>query len=105
MKSTFRGIKTRLGDDIAGICVLKKTARLMKIVNSTYIPHAGYVDWGYIDGKWQSIGKYIKYPQNRRRQRLCKCETSKRMRKKADLPRKGNYYRQIIKLSMGIVLT
>ena len=42
----------------------KKDRRLRNIItNCGYIPHAGYIDWDLVDGVWQPVGKYIKYPK------------------------------------------
>lgn len=60
-----------------------------------YRPHAGYVDWSYVDGKWMPTGKYIKYPKNSNCQNWCKKASSARVRKYMDLPHKGNSYRRV----------
>ena len=73
----------------------KKFDRLYKIVTSSYIPHAGYVDWNYDGSRFVPTGKYIKYPQNSNCQRWIKRQTSKRTRHYIDLPGKGNYYRRL----------
>ena len=38
---------------------------------------------------------YISYPNHSRIQRWCKQETSTRLRRNPDLPRKGNAYRRL----------
>ena len=50
----------------------RKYKHLFKIVAHGYRPHAGYVDWSYVDGKWMPTGKYIKYPKNSNCQNWCK---------------------------------
>lgn len=75
------------------VMLKQKTNRLMKIVNSSYIPHAGYVDWGWVDNEWVQVGKYVKYPKNSNKQRWMKRYTS-RVSRKTDLPQKGNAYRR-----------
>lgn len=72
----------------------QKKDRLMKIINrGGYNPAAGYVDWDFVDGKWQPIGKYIKYPKNSNQQRFFKRYSNKVARRK-ELPTKGNGYRR-----------
>ena len=75
---------------------VRKNDRLMRIVVRKYIPHAGYVDYGFEGKTLLHSGKYIKYPKNSSCQRWIKRETSRRMRKCNDLPKKGNYYRRIV---------
>lgn len=70
-----------------------KEKRIMSIVNRYYIPHAGYVDWGWVDNEWVQVGKYVKYPKNSNKQRWMKRYTS-RVSRKTDLPQKGNAYRR-----------
>ena len=50
----------------------RKFRRLYRIVTSSYIPHAGYTSWSYVNGQHVPIGTYIKYPKNSSRQRWCK---------------------------------
>jgi len=73
----------------------RKYKHLFKIVTHGYRPHAGYVDWSYVDGKWMPTGKYIKYPKNSNCQNWCKKASSARVRKYMDLPHKGNSYRRV----------
>ena len=42
----------------------KRLIRLYKIVTSSYVPHAGYVDWSFEGEHPVPSGKYIKYPKN-----------------------------------------
>ena len=74
---------------------VRKYQRLRKIVISSYIPHAGYVDWTFVDGHSVPTGKYIKYPKNSNCQKWIKRETSRRQRNREDMPTKGNYYRRL----------
>jgi hypothetical protein len=72
-----------------------KNDRLMVIVGRHYIPHAGYIDWGF-DGKTLlHSGKYIKYPKNSNCQKWMKRETSRRIRNCKCAPPKGNFYRRL----------
>ena len=73
----------------------RKFKHLFRIVTHGYRPHAGYVDWSYVDGKWMPTGKYIKYPKNSNCQNWCKKASSARVRKYMDLPHKGNSYRRV----------
>lgn len=73
----------------------RKFKHLFRIVTHGYRPHAGYVDWSYVDGKWMPTGKYIKYPKNSNCQNWCKRASSARVRKYMDLPHKGNSYRRV----------
>lgn len=72
-----------------------KFNRLYRIVTSSYIPHAGYTSWSYVNGQHVPTGAYIKYPKNSNRQRWCKKASSARVRKYMDLPSKGNSYRRV----------
>ena len=69
--------------------------RLYKIVTSSYVPHAGYVDWSFEGEHPVPCGKYIKYPKNSNCQRWIKRQTSKRVRRYKDMPVKGNHYRRV----------
>ena len=74
---------------------VKKNDELMRIVTRHYVPHAGYIDWGFDGSTLLHSGKYIKYPKNSNRQKWMKRETSKKYRRQLDLPRKGNAYRRL----------
>ena len=73
----------------------RKHSALFKIVTDGYRPHAGYVDWSEVDGKWMPTGKYIKYPKNSNCQRWWKKYSNKIVRKNMNLPQKGNRYRRV----------
>ena len=73
----------------------RKFRRLYRIVTSSYVPHAGYTSWSYVNGQHVPTGAYIKYPKNSSRQRWCKKASSTRVRKYMDLPSKGNSYRRV----------
>lgn len=75
---------------------VRKYKRLYKIVTTSYIPHAGYVDWNFENGRLVPTGKYIKYQKNSNRQQWLKRETNRRIRNSMDVPRKGNYYRRLL---------
>ena len=73
----------------------RKFKRLHRIVTSSYVPHAGYTSWSYVNGQHVSTGTYIKYPKNSDRQRWCKKASNARVRRYMDLPGKGNSYRRV----------
>lgn len=74
---------------------IRKNDSLMRIVTRRYVPHAGYIDYGFDGDTLLHSGKYIKYPKNSNCQRWMKRETSRKSRNCQDLPRKGNYYRRL----------
>ena len=74
---------------------IRKNDALMRIVTRRYVPHAGYIDYGFDGDTLLHLGKYIKYPKNSNCQRRMKRETSRKSRNCQDLPRKGNYYRRL----------
>lgn len=72
----------------------KKDKRLRHIIATIgYAPFVGYIDYGVINGRWEMIGKYIKYNKNSNRQRFYK-KHSNRIVRKSDIPHKGNGYRR-----------
>lgn len=75
----------------------QKVDRLRNIIvgSHTYAPHIGYIDYGYINGQWQPIGNYIKYPKNSNKQKFLKKQTNKRIRR-AKVLVKGNAYRKYL---------
>ena len=41
----------------------KKDRRLCKILSDCrYKPHAGHIEYGWVDGVWQPVKAYIQYP-------------------------------------------
>ena len=74
---------------------VRKNDRLMRIVTRSYVPHAGYIDYGFDGDTLLHSGKYIKYQKNSNCQRWIKRETSRRFRNCKELPPKGNYYRRL----------
>ena len=69
--------------------------RLLKIIRRYYIPHAGYIDYGFEGTTLLHSGKYIKFPQNSNCQRWIKRTTSRKIRSCKDVPQKGNFYRRL----------
>ena len=74
---------------------IKKNDELMRIVTRHYVPHAGYIDWGFDGPTLQHSGSYIKYPKNSNCQRWWKKYSNKIVRKNMNLPQKGNSYRRV----------
>ena len=72
---------------------IRKNDALMRIVTRKYVPHAGYIDYGFDGDTLLHSGKYIKYPKNSNCQRWMKRETSRKFRNCRDLPRKGYFSR------------
>lgn len=74
---------------------VRKNDRLMRIVTRSYVPHVGYIDYGFDGDTLLHSGKYIKHPKNSSCRRWIKRETSRRFRNCKDLPSKGNHYRRL----------
>lgn len=72
-----------------------KDKRLRKIITDYggYNPHAGYIDYDMVDGKWQPSGTHIKYPRSSNMQKWLK-KTSNRKVRRSEIPSKGNGYRK-----------
>ena len=72
----------------------RKDQRLRNIIRQEhwYYPYRSYIDWGFVDGVWQEVGKYVKYPKNSNRQQYLKRQSSHRVRRYPYLPPKGNHY-------------
>lgn len=67
---------------------------LLRIISySGYKPHIGYIDWARVNGVWQPVGKYIKYPKNSNAQRYWKRHSNKIIRRRNEINR-GNQYRK-----------
>ena len=75
---------------------IQKSDRLLHIINyGNHATHRGYIDCGFDGRMLLHTGKYIKYPKNSNRQRLCKKASNARVRRYMDLPCKGNSYRRV----------
>ena len=71
-----------------------KERRLRKIITECrYTPHAGYIHYGWVDGVWQPIGDYIRYPKNSNMQKYLKRQSNRKVRRTELLPN-GNGYRK-----------
>ena len=55
-----------------------------------------WTDWGVVDGKWQPVGKYIKYPHDSEMRSYFKKYSNRKVRraKYDDISKKGNGYRR-----------
>ncbi len=86
--------KRRTGMAYRRAMAVKHRDGLIKIINNIgYNPCVGYVDWDWVDGIWQPVGKYIKYPKNSNAQRYWKRHSNKIVRKSRE-PYRNNQYRK-----------
>ena len=74
---------------------VRKNDELLKIVSRHYVPHAGYVDWGFEGRTLLHSGYHIKYQKNSKCQRWMKRLTYKKARGCSEFVGKGNQYRRI----------
>ena len=75
------------------ICREKKE-KLMRIMTYGYKSGIGYTDWGWKDGVYQPVGRYIQYPKNSNRQTFWKTYSNRKIRRYKGNIRKGNSYRR-----------
>ena len=68
---------------------IRKNDALMRIVTRKYVPHAGYIDYGFDGDTLLHSGKYIKYPKNSNCQRWMKRETSRNFGTVGIYPERG----------------
>ncbi len=74
----------------------KKEDRRIKIVTTYgYLPRAGYIQCGWVDGVWEPIGNHIKYPKNSNRQKYLKRQ-SRRLVRRSEPFSNGNSYRKCL---------
>lgn len=74
----------------------KKDRRLREtIVQCRCKPSAGSITHAWIDGIWQPVGDYIKYPKNSNIQKYLKRQTKRKVRRSEPFPN-GNSYRKCI---------
>lgn len=74
----------------------KKDQRLREIiVQCRCKPSAGSITHTWIDGVWQPVGDYIKYPKNSNIQKYLKRQTKRKVRRSEPFPN-GNGYRKCI---------
>lgn len=72
----------------------KKKDRLVKIVTAYgYLPRAGYIECGWIDGVWQPTEDHIKRPKNSNKQKYLKRQSRRKVRRSEPFPN-GNAYRK-----------
>ncbi len=73
-----------------------KDKRLKQIIRQGgYAPHRGYIEWDYIDGKWQETGTHIKYPTRSNTQKWIKKYTSSKIRHSKDVPLYNGYRKYV----------
>lgn len=72
-----------------------KKNRLLKILTYGYHPEAGYVDWDWVNGTFQQVGNYIKYPKHSHRQVYWKTHSNRVVRRYPGCLPKGNSYRKL----------
>ncbi len=72
----------------------KKDRRLIEIINIGHAAWAGWIGWGWVEGKWEQVGKYIKYPGNSNAQRYLKKVSNKKVRKYKSI-KSGCAYRRL----------
>lgn len=75
----------------------KKRKDLMNILNNDYCynPYRGYVDWDWVDGEWQPVGKYVKYPKNSNPCVYYKNQSNRKVRRYNGEIHNGNSYRKL----------
>lgn len=72
----------------------KKDRRLRKILSDCRdTPHAGSVEFGWVDGAWQPVKEYIQYPKNSNMQKYLKRQSNRKVRRSEAFPN-GNSYRK-----------
>ena len=74
---------------------VKKDNRLRKMITAGYIHHAGYIQYGWLDGVWTPIGDYIRYPKHSKMQRYLKKQTHRKIRRSENVFQ-GNSYRKCV---------
>ena len=74
----------------------KKDRRLRKIIDECHPkPSVGTITHAWIDGVWQPVGNYIRYPKNSNIQKYLKRQTKRKARRLEPFPN-GNGYRKCI---------
>ncbi len=74
----------------------KKDRRLRKIIDECHgKPSAGSITHAWVDGVWQPVGEYIRYPKNSNIQKYLKRQTKRKVRRSGPFPN-GNGYRKCI---------
>ena len=72
----------------------KKDRRLREIiVQCRPKPSAGSIMHAWVDGVWQPVGDYIRYPKNSNIQKYLKRQTKRKVRRSEPFPN-GNGYRK-----------
>ena len=74
----------------------KKDLRLRRIIGEYRCkPTVGYITHRWIDGVWQPVGDYIRYPKNSNIQKYLK-RLSRRKVRRSESFQNGNSYRKCI---------
>lgn len=60
-----------------------------------YKPMIGYIEYDFVNGKWEQVGNHIKYPRNSNRQRYLKRQSNKKVRRHVGEIPNGNAYRKL----------
>ena len=72
----------------------KKDIRLRKILTECrYTSHAGYIQYGWVDGEFKPVKEYIQYPKNSNMQKYLK-RKSRRTVRRSEVTLQGNSYRK-----------
>ena len=73
---------------------VQKDRRLRKILSVyRYTPHAGHIEYGWVDGVWQPVREHIQYPKNSNMQKYLKRQSNRKVRRSEAVPN-GNSYRK-----------
>ena len=72
----------------------KHKARMVRLLSyGHYKPTVAYIDWDYIDGHFQPVGQYIKYPKNSNAEQYWKRHSNRIIRRRNEIYQ-GNQYRK-----------
>ncbi len=90
-RSKSRSEKRNTGRAYRRIMKCQKDNRLLKIIRSHYVPHAGYISADFDGNTLHGTPAYIKYLAHSTKQRFLKKKTSKKIRKIKDVPNRNGY--------------
>ncbi len=99
LSESLFGPETNRGKRKTGRTYRRKMARQKfekKRETGVYSRQGCWTDWGVVDGKWQPVGKYIKYPHDSEMRSYFKKYSNRKVRraKYDDISTKGNGYRR-----------
>ena len=83
--------KRKTGKAYRRMMTVRHQKERMRIVRRVYFSGAGYVDWDVVDGKFQPVGTYVKYPKNSNAQRYLKTCANRTVRRRKESFRGGQY--------------